>query len=87
MNASCQKMLPLNSLGINVQAFDRLNESSQQILISEKQYLGLKADAGYWQAMHAKALVREKKTPAKNQGAERPNLRSEASYIWYIREK
>ena len=67
MNASCQKMLPLNSLGINVQAFDRLNESSQQILISEKQYLGLKADVvGYWQAMHAKALVREKNSSKKS---------------------
>ena len=60
MNVSCQKILPLNSLGINVQAIDRLNESSPQILIFEKEYLGLKADVGYWQAMHAKALAREK---------------------------
>jgi len=60
MDASCKKMLPEKPLVINVQAIDGLNESSPQILISEKEYLGLKTDVGYWRAMHAKTLVREK---------------------------
>lgn len=60
MDASCQKMLLLKPPEINFQAIDRLNEPSRQILIFEKEYLELKSVVGYWRAMHAKALVREK---------------------------
>lgn len=53
-------MLPLKPLEINIQAIDGLDESSPQILIFEKEYLELKSAVGYWRAMHAKALLREK---------------------------
>jgi transposase len=60
MVASCQKLLPLYSPGINDQVIDLSAEHSPIILISEKEYLELKSTVGYWKAMHAKALVREK---------------------------
>jgi len=61
MDASCQKQLPLQALQIDAhQSVDRLNESSPQIVILEKEYLELKSAVGYWQAMHAKAIIREK---------------------------
>jgi transposase len=61
MNASCQKRLPLQPLRINPpQPVDRKNEPSVTVVILEKEYLGLKSAVGYWQAMHAKAIIREK---------------------------
>ena len=60
MDSSCQKILPLKSQKINIQAIDGLDESSPQILIFEKEYLELKSDVGYWRAMHGKAIIREK---------------------------
>lgn len=61
MDASCQKLLPLQPLRINAhQPVDRLNEPSAKVVILEKEYLELKFAGGYWQAMHAKAIIREK---------------------------
>ncbi|MEA1971574.1 MAG: IS66 family transposase [Thermodesulfobacteriota bacterium] len=60
MVASCQKIPPLYTPEINDQVIDLSVEQSPQILISEKEYLELKSAVGYWQAMHAKALVRER---------------------------
>ncbi|MBW2663325.1 MAG: IS66 family transposase [Deltaproteobacteria bacterium] len=40
-------------------------ERSAQILISEKEYLGLKCEVGYWQTMHSKAIEREKELKQK----------------------
>ena len=59
MNASCQKQVPFQFLGIDAQSVDILSEPSPQILIYEKEYLELKSDVGYWRAMHAKAIIRE----------------------------
>jgi len=61
MDASCQKLLPPPPLRIDThQPVDRLNEPSAQVVILEKEYLELKSDVGYWRAMHAKAIIREK---------------------------
>ncbi|MDY0220574.1 MAG: transposase [Desulfobacterium sp.] len=59
MNASCQKLLPLQLLGSEAQSVDILTAPSPQILIYEKEYLELKSNVGYWRAMHAKAVCRE----------------------------
>ena len=56
MKASCQKSLPVYTPEIN----DQVIERSPQILISEKAYLELKSEVGYWQAMHKNAISREK---------------------------
>jgi len=61
MNASCQQSLPLYTLGIDNQVFDLPVEKPPLILVSEKEYLGLKSEVGYWQAIHQKAISREKK--------------------------
>jgi len=56
MKASCQESLPVYTPEIN----DPVIEISPQILISEKEYLGLKNQVGYWQTMHKNAISREK---------------------------
>jgi transposase len=61
MNSSFQKSLPLYTSEIYDQVIDLSVEKPPQILILEKEYLELKSEAGYWQAMHEKALSREKK--------------------------
>lgn len=61
MNSSFQKSLPLYTSEIYDQVIDLSIEKPPQILILEKEYLELKSEAGYWQAMHEKALSREKK--------------------------
>jgi transposase len=53
--------LPLYTSEIYDQVIDLSVEKPPQILILEKEYLELKSEAGYWQAMHEKALSREKK--------------------------
>ena len=61
MDASYQKLLPPPPLRIDThQPVDRLNEPSAQVVILEKEYLELKSAVGYWRAMHAKAILREK---------------------------
>ena len=60
MIASCQKRLPLYAPEIDAQAINLPIEQSEQILISEKEYLELKCEVGYWRAMHNKSIVREK---------------------------
>jgi len=60
MIASCQKRLPLYTHEIDAQVIDLPIEQSGQIRISEKEYLGLKCEVGYWRAMHNKSIVREK---------------------------
>ena len=60
MIASCQKRLPLCIPEIDAQVIDLPIEQPGQIRISEKEYLGLKCEVGYWKAMHKKAIAREK---------------------------
>ena len=59
MIASRQKPLSLYTPEINVQVIDLPIEQSEQILISEKEYLELKCEFGYWRSMHEKAIKRE----------------------------
>ena len=59
MNASCPKTLPLYTLRIYDQVIDLPVVQLPQILISEKEYLQLKNEVGYWHAMHKKAVLRE----------------------------
>jgi len=59
MNASCPKTLPLYTPGIYDQVIDLPVVQLPQILISEKEYLQLKNEVGYWHAMHKKAVLRE----------------------------
>lgn len=61
MNASCQNLRPLCTPEIDDQVIEVPVERPPQILISEKEYLELKSEVGYWQAMHKKAISREKK--------------------------
>ena len=59
MIISCQKSLPLYTPEINAQVIDLPIEQFEQILISEKEYLELKCEIGYWRGMHKKAIIRE----------------------------
>ena len=52
MNAFCQKPLPLYTPKIYDQAIDLPVLQPRQILILEKEYLQLKSEVSYWQAMH-----------------------------------
>ena len=61
MNASCQKLLPLYTPEIYDQVIVLPVEKPPLILISEKEYQVLKSEVGYWQAMHKKAISREKR--------------------------
>jgi len=66
MNASSQKVLPFHSSPDTIgQIIELPGERSAQILISEKEYLGLKCEVGYWQTMHSKAIEREKELKQK----------------------
>ena len=60
MHASCQKSLPLYTPEIHDQVIDLPVEKPSRIFISEKEYLELKSEVGYWRAMHEKAILREK---------------------------
>ena len=60
MNASHQKSPPLYTSEIYEQVIDLPVEKPRLILIPEKEYLELKSEVGYWQAMHKKAILREK---------------------------
>jgi len=60
MNASHQKSPPLYTPEIYDQVIDLPVEKPRLILIPEKEYLELKSEVGYWQAMHKKAILREK---------------------------
>jgi len=61
MSASYEKSLPLYTPEIYDQVIDLPVEKLPLIHISEKEYLGLKSEVGYWQAMHKKAILREEK--------------------------
>ncbi len=61
MNASYRKSLSLYTREIYDQVIDLPVEKPPLILISEKEHLELKSEVGYWQAMHKKAILREKK--------------------------
>ena len=60
MSASYHKSLPLYTHGISGQVIDFPVEEPRRIVISEKEYLELKSEVGYWRAMHEKAILREK---------------------------
>jgi len=53
--------MPLCASEIDNKVIDLSIKKSPQILISEQEYLELKSLVGYWQAMHKKAILREKK--------------------------
>jgi transposase len=59
MIASRQTLPALYTPEINVQGIDFPIKQSEQILISEKEYLELKCEVGYWRTMHSKSLARE----------------------------
>ena len=61
MNASCQTLPSLYTPEIYDQVIVAPIETPPLILISEKEYLELKSEVGYWRAMHQKAILREKK--------------------------
>jgi len=61
MNASCQTLPSLYTPEIYDQVIVIPIEKPPLILISEKEYLELKSEVGYWRAMHQKAILREKK--------------------------
>ena len=61
MNASCQTLPSLYTPEICDQVIVVPIEKPPLILISEKEYLELKSEVGYWRAMHQKAILREKK--------------------------
>lgn len=61
MNASSEKLLPLYTPEIYDQVIDLPALQPRKILVLEKEYLQLKSEAGYWQAMHKKAVLRETK--------------------------
>jgi len=59
MNASSEKTLPLYIPEIYDQVIDLPVLQPRKILVLEKEYLQLKNEVGYWQAMHKKAILRE----------------------------
>ena len=61
MIASTQKILPYYQPKNHADVIDLPLLQPRQILILEKEYLTLKSEVGYWQAMHTKAVLREKK--------------------------
>ena len=61
ITSSCIKRLPLSTSKIDGQIIDLPVEQSRQIFISEKEYLELKCEVGYWQSMHKKSVIREEK--------------------------
>ena len=60
MPASHKKSLPLYIPEISDQVIDFPVEEPRRISITEKEYLELKCEVGYWRAMHEKATLREK---------------------------
>ena len=70
--------MPLYTPGIYDQVIDLPVVQLPQILISEKEYLQLKNEVGYWHAMHKKAVLREKelKQIVKKQEGKIRDLRS-----------
>ena len=75
---SCKKILSLRVAEIEDPVIDVPLERSGQILISEKEYLELKCEVGFWQAMHHKSCIREKilKQTIKEQEGKIRDLRS-----------
>ena len=55
MNASSEKSLPLYTPEIYDQVIDSPVLQPRKILVLEKEYLQLKNEVGYWQAMHKEA--------------------------------
>ena len=60
MTASHEISLPVYTHENSDQVITFPVEEPQWISISEKEYLGLKSEVGYWRAMHEKAILREK---------------------------
>ncbi len=60
MNPACQKQTPFSLLenSDHGHSFGQPVDLSPQIVISEKEYLSLKCEVGYWRSMHEKALSR-----------------------------
>ena len=61
MNVACQKQAPFSFTESPGQSCDQLTDLSPKIVISEKEYLTLKWEVGYWQGMHKKALLKIEK--------------------------
>ena len=60
MTASTKKNLPYYQPEKHADVIDLPLLQPRRILILEKEYLTLKSEVGYWQAMHTKAILREK---------------------------
>jgi transposase len=60
MNSTCPKQTPFSPFDSSTHphGFGQLIDLSPQIVISEKEYLSLKCEVGYWRSMHGKALSR-----------------------------
>lgn len=63
MNAACQKQAPFSPLesSEHTHLSGRTVDLPPQIVISEKEYLMLKCEVGYWRSMHEKALSKIEK--------------------------
>lgn len=60
MDASCKNIQPDATSLTGDQIFGLISGQSPLITIQQKEFLQLKSEVGYWKAMHAKALEREK---------------------------
>jgi len=61
MTASTKKILPYYQPEDYADVIDLSLLQPRQILVSEKEYLQLKSEVGYWKAIHKKAVLRENK--------------------------
>jgi len=61
ISSICKKTPPLYTQEINDQIIDLHIVQPRRILVSEKEYLELKCEVGYWQSMHNKSSIREEK--------------------------
>jgi len=55
MNASSQTLMPADTHRID----NNIIEPSPQIIISEREYLEIKWEVGYWQSLHQRSILRE----------------------------
>ncbi|MHC1631138.1 MAG: hypothetical protein ACXQT4_02420, partial [Methanotrichaceae archaeon] len=61
MSSSFQESQPLYTTEIHKQVVALGTERPAQILISQREYLELRNEVGFWRAMHGKAVLRESK--------------------------
>ncbi len=59
ITTSCKKILSLRAPKVENPVIDFPIEQAGHVLISEKEYLELKCEVGYWKTMHHKSSIRE----------------------------